>query len=495
MLAIKKIKTEKNHYIYDTYRNKLIKVDEKLYNTLDENMSFEQLTSEMDECYIEDIKHYRKKNFFQDFPLEIEEFDYLVDIDKDYKKLNMLSLEITEQCNFRCKYCVYGDSYANLKFRNHNDNMMDYSTAKKAVDFYIQNCHKAEPVVRFYGGEPLLNFKLIKEIVNYVAKYHPKFKLSFLIATNGSLLSKEIVEFCVLNNIRLHISIDGPEEINDKYRNDINGNKTFDKVFSKIKFIKNNYPDYFNVFVAFLVTYNPSESMKDVIEFFKKNSDFFPVSNIIISSLIEDEEFYDYDKIPDNMKYLNSITQKTIDIIVDMRNRNESQGDYSPLNEKSSEMKYENKIAYILLVNTLNYITRTLNKQMIENNKVYPQGCCIPGRESLFVTSKGEYHYCEKMSHHTNNIGDVDKGINLEYVKDIIQEYQNLVLKDCRNCWAISICNQCFIQVYDGEKFNYELFRESCENLKTRLQKNLTQYCEIMEKDEGFFNDSSGLVK
>lgn len=84
-------------------------------------------------------------------------------------------LEVSSACNFRCKYCTYSEYYEST--RCHGTENMSFSVAKKAIYYYFKNfeiIHKRnalrKPIINFYGGEPLLNYKLIKECVEYVKK-------------------------------------------------------------------------------------------------------------------------------------------------------------------------------------------------------------------------------------------------------------------------------------------------------------------------------------
>ena len=84
-----------------------------------------------------------------------------------------LLLEVTSICNFRCKYCTYSGHYKHT--RNHGEMNMDFVVAKRAIDYYFENFEIAykrnaqkKPIISFYGGEPLINFTLIKKIVNYI---------------------------------------------------------------------------------------------------------------------------------------------------------------------------------------------------------------------------------------------------------------------------------------------------------------------------------------
>lgn len=77
-------------------------------------------------------------------------------------KLQSICLQVTQDCNLRCKYCAYSENYKN---RVHNNKTMSIETAKKAVDFLIHNSSESDIVgISFYGGEPLLNFKLIRKV-------------------------------------------------------------------------------------------------------------------------------------------------------------------------------------------------------------------------------------------------------------------------------------------------------------------------------------------
>jgi len=133
-------------------------------------------------------------------------------------KFNILYLLVTNRCNFKCKYCFIEGNYPkNYKFKD-----MEWKTAKKAIDlfFYINKKKKnKEGQIIFYGGEPLLNYKLIKKSIKYIQqKKNKKFNLTILLITNGSLITPKIAKFLKENNIEVGISLDGPKKINDKMR-------------------------------------------------------------------------------------------------------------------------------------------------------------------------------------------------------------------------------------------------------------------------------------
>jgi organic radical activating enzyme len=98
-------------------------------------------------------------------------------------------LQVTQQCNLRCQYCAYSGAYYN---RTHNSARMSFETAKRAIDFLLARSHESDHVhVGFYGGEPLLEFDLIKRCVDYVKKSVEGRSITFGITTNATLLNDE----------------------------------------------------------------------------------------------------------------------------------------------------------------------------------------------------------------------------------------------------------------------------------------------------------------
>ena len=84
------------------------------------------------------------------------------------RKINKITLQVTQSCNFRCKYCIYSEN-ANRSQRTHSSKHMSWETAKKAIDFLYEHSVDSEKIyIGFYGGEPLLEFELIKQCIEYV---------------------------------------------------------------------------------------------------------------------------------------------------------------------------------------------------------------------------------------------------------------------------------------------------------------------------------------
>jgi len=147
------------------------------------------------------------------------------------------TLFVTDKCNLDCSYC-----YVCKK-----NSSMSIETAKKIVDYILLNSPKDEEIqFGFFGGEPLLEFDLIKEITKLI-KTHKNFRQyqsRISLATNGTVFSKEIADFLIENDIAVAISCDGPSEIQDLNRKFIDGAKSSKIVESNIKKAVRSFPSF-----------------------------------------------------------------------------------------------------------------------------------------------------------------------------------------------------------------------------------------------------------
>jgi uncharacterized protein len=152
-----------------------------------------------------------------------------------------IALFITQECNQNCIYCYgAGGSYG-------SSGHMSTATAKRAVDWLIeQSGVEKELSILFFGGEPLMNFPLIKEVVSYTQKRSKEQEKEFYfsITTNLSLLDNEKLAFLKKHNITVTVSFDGSKEIQDKQRPFKTGNSSsFDSTIPKIKELLSIMPD------------------------------------------------------------------------------------------------------------------------------------------------------------------------------------------------------------------------------------------------------------
>ena len=144
-----------------------------------------------------------------------------------------LCLHIAHTCNLNCAYCFASQG------KYHGDRaVMSLEVGKRALDFLIENSGTRRNLeVDFFGGEPLMNFEVVKNLVAYarsIEKAHNK-NFRFTLTTNGLLIDDDVIDFANKECANVVLSLDGRKEIHDKYRVDYAGNGSFDRIVPKFQ--------------------------------------------------------------------------------------------------------------------------------------------------------------------------------------------------------------------------------------------------------------------
>ncbi|MFY9176918.1 MAG: thioether cross-link-forming SCIFF peptide maturase, partial [Caldicoprobacterales bacterium] len=236
-----------NYYIaLDVNSGSIHSLDEIAYNILKafpNDFSREAAFKEFKDKYDEDTL-----NQVCDDILELKEHGLLYSEELDEERLlsqlhrdtgiKALCLHAAHDCNLGCEYCFAskGD-YAT------NRTLMSYEVACKALEFLAQNSGTRRNIeVDFFGGEPLLNFDVIKRVVDYGRELEKSTnkKFHFTITTNGTILNEEIMDFINQNMDNIVISLDGRKDINDSMRPDRGNHGTYDRIVSNARKIVDN---------------------------------------------------------------------------------------------------------------------------------------------------------------------------------------------------------------------------------------------------------------
>jgi radical SAM protein with 4Fe4S-binding SPASM domain len=158
------------------------------------------------------------------------------------KKLNNLSLIISEGCNFKCPHCIHSNDILQLQTRSLNT-FMSKDTAKLAVDKFFclaTSNNLVEIDIEFGAAEPLLNWSVIEYVVNYIKDNYPNFNVTYHMTTNLSLVTETQAKFFVRNSFKISTSLDGDKTANDTVRMDKRGNGTYEVIISKVNLMKEN---------------------------------------------------------------------------------------------------------------------------------------------------------------------------------------------------------------------------------------------------------------
>jgi uncharacterized protein len=211
--------------VYDILDDEKLEEKHKVINRLKDNYEKEQIEEAYDE-----IKELIEKEIL--YSKDLYE-DIALSPDKTTSYIKALCLNIAHDCNLRCKYCFADEGdYKGCR------KLMSAEMGKKAIDFVIKKSGPRKNIeVDWFGGEPLMAFDAIKEIMEYTKeqeKIHNK-NIRFTMTTNATLLNDEIMDYLDKNMGNIVLSIDGRKEINDKVRVRVDGSGSYDSILPKIK--------------------------------------------------------------------------------------------------------------------------------------------------------------------------------------------------------------------------------------------------------------------
>lgn len=390
---------------------------------------------------------------------------------KDKLLYSALILNVTESCNLRCNYCLYSSNYNN--FRTHGDEFMSFETAKKAINLFFKK--NDEEIfksytdralnIAFYGGEPLLNFDLIKKCVEYAnANKRAHYDLIIGLSTNLTLLKDEFIPFLQQNKIFVNVSLDGPKKTHNKHRHFADGKPTYNKVLENLLKIKKFDSAYYETYIKVLPTIHGHSDIEELYYFFDKNKDLF---NIQFVSFLRDfttcnfhKVFpYDKDRFKDAFNKIKKI--------------------YSQ-NKISNVTPLKGEFLYFVLEDLLSRLFHS--PQFISSQQNWYTGTCVPTKK-LFVTPNGKIHICERICDGFS-IGDVNNGVDDNKIVSIINNYFASI-PDCANCWARNFCSLCIAAVAEYGKFNFE---SRCETTKIELERAFKLLYSILEENPDAFD-------
>ena len=233
--------------IIDTYSGSIHAVDEIAYDMIGEfeTTPKEQLIEkllkayshhpeatreELCDCYdqIEQLKNSGKlfkKDSFEPMADKLKQ--------KTSGVIKALCLHVAHTCNLNCAYCFASQG----KYEGERA-LMSLETGKRALDFLIENSgtrHNLE--VDFFGGEPLMNFDVVKELVAYAREREKQTgkNFRFTLTTNGVLIDDDVIDFANRECSNVVLSLDGRKEVHDRYRVDYAGNGSYDKIVPKFQ--------------------------------------------------------------------------------------------------------------------------------------------------------------------------------------------------------------------------------------------------------------------
>lgn len=464
-IIFKLFKTPKFYYLYDRNTNSTIRIAEEAYNVL-------QNYSAGSKDYNDIVNGYQKKGYL--LPSEVKKIEHpkckvLQNCLSDC--IEQLTLQVTQNCNLRCEYCVYSGNYDN---RTHSNRNMDFSTAKKAMDLLIRNsAQNRKLVLGFYGGEPLLNLGLIKKCVEYMESNVEGKILEFAVTTNGTLLTSEITKYLFDHKFHVLISLDGSKNEHDKNRKFINGEGSFDIIMDHLYEIRRTYPELFKK-IRFNTVVNPNHDYLDIKRYFETDEIMEEASiGLNVVEAIHNKKDINFGKeffIVRQFDYLKGLLW---------------------LIGKLDESHVSKLIMNNLLQVNTNYKE---SPPIIRTGKVaHHNGPCVPGAKRLFISVDGKLFPCERVPETCDEvcIGTIDTGIDVERARNILN-IGKISQNECISCWALLRCSMCVSHVVDGDKLTYKKKIKQCIKSKRTALNDLIEICALKEFGYNFREKNFG---
>ena len=358
----------------------------------------------------------------------------------DINIINSIDLLISEDCNLACKYCYV----KNGQYQGKSD-LMFVDIGKKAVDFLIQKSgDRNDLFLCFFGGEPLLNFEVLKAVVTYaLEKGETNNKLfHFTMTTNGILLTDDIVEFIGKHRFKVTISIDGDKTSHNKNRPIPKRGDSYTTLINNLKKLDRHHVSY--------------------------------AARTTVSS-------YTKDKVADNFEHLASLGFKRIHIenayspkgkafFSKADDIEETKNQFSLIAEKIIE-KIESKMVSDIEPNPFP-LKKIVNKRKTTRS-------CLAGLGYVAVDVRGDIYLCHRL------VGEKDfllgNVVNGHYKTNLLQKMVSELDVDnresCKKCWARYICGGgCYAINYVFNKDIYAATELYCEHRKHAIKCALVVY-------------------
>ncbi|HCU2779769.1 TPA: Cys-rich peptide radical SAM maturase CcpM [Clostridioides difficile] len=461
--------TSTGFYFYDVNTDSILNIDENVYDYLKK----EQL-GESSSNTLEYVEFLRKQGYLKSNKVKITEHPE-TEVLKYHceNRVEGIILQVTQNCNLHCDYCTYSGGYIN---RIHTNKRMSKETAKRGIDYLISHSRDCQYVsIGFYGGEPLLEFDLIKWCIEYSKANIEGKNLKYNLTTNATLITEEIIELFEENNVSIMISLDGPAEIHDKNRKFANNNVgSFSTIMKKLDMISTKYPNYFKNNVHFNSVL-ATDNFSCVNKFFTKEELF--QNSLFLSSIVSEvnakvkteksQSFYEESQYALFIGYLTLLGRIK--------------------KEDSSK----------LLQTQISTIGDTRNGKQGKQRLVMPEkwhhgGPCVPGVMRLFINVDGYFYPCEKASEASDNmnIGNLDQGYDLKKVEKLLN-IERINGDKCHSCWAYENCRICAVSL--SVDSTQEDIAKECEYIRSSIESDFQDYCVL--KELGFDFETKELIE
>ena len=451
-------------YYIDEFIGRIMLINPVIYN------KFKGVKNSKNDSYYDNKISFLKEHNFFSSNKEKESFNRLSehDIEESFNNSPQLIFEVTDRCNLLCEYCGYGKYYNNYDPRKNIN--MDFDIFRETILFMekkwkVQSTNSKKNIrISFYGGEPLLNFKFIKEAVNLIKNLNVNKNFSFSMTTNAIYL-KRYIDFLAENKFDILVSIDG-DRYEDSYRNFPNGNPSFNIVVNNILYVKEKYPEYYANHIRFNSVLHDRNSVETVSSYIYKTFGKYPMTNELNVFGVRSELQKEFNKMflskAESYEKINS--QKLAE---DLRCSSPKSIEYAKYLNFFNIKQFNKPLSCFF------YPESSLKKE----TRVLPTGTCLPFSKKIFISVTGKIYPCERIGNEINFGSVNEKGVNIDYssIAKIYNSLMDLYEPNCKKCSRIKNCPVCIASDIEGYKFCHDRY---LKKYKENFLKSLISYYE-----------------
>ncbi len=345
-----------------------------------------------------------------------------------------LCLHIAHTCNLNCSYC-----FASQGNYQGERGVMSFEVGKQALDFLVANSGSRRNLeVDFFGGEPLMNFEVVKQLVEYARKIEKDAgkNFRFTLTTNGVLVDDDVIEFANKEMSNVVLSLDGRKEVHDRFRVDYAGNGSWERIVPKFqKFVEARGGK--NYYMRGTFTHHNPDFLKDIEEMLNLGFTELSMEPVVCS--------------PDSP---------------------------SALTEDDKAIVYEQyeKLAKLMLDRHREGKPFTFYHYMIDLKGgpcIYKRvSGCGSGTEYMAVTPWGDLYPCHQfVGDEKFKLGDVWNGVTNKNMQDEFMACNVYTRPECQSCWAKLYCSGgCAANAYHATGSVNGIYEYGCDLFRKRME-------------------------
>jgi len=345
-----------------------------------------------------------------------------------------LCLHIAHTCNLNCSYCFASQG------KYHGERaLMSYEVGKRAFDFLIENSGTRRNLeVDFFGGEPLMNFDVVKQLVAYARSIEKEKNKNFrfTLTTNGVLVDDDVIEFSNREMSNVVLSLDGRKEVHDRYRVDYAGNGSWEKIVPKFqKFV--NARGGKNYYMRGTFTHANPDFLEDIKTMLDLGFSELSMEPVVAAS-DDPAALTEADK-PVVMKQYEDLAKLML--------------------ERDKEGKPFTFYHYMIDLKGGPCIYKRISG-------------CGSGTEYMAVTPWGDLYPCHQfVGDEKFKLGDIWSGVNNKKIQDEFASCNVYAREECRDCWARLYCSGgCAANAYHATGSVKGVYKYGCDLFKKRME-------------------------